>query len=86
MSAAERAAVVRSLPKGVSDKARVMVSGLEGKDVARFQDALESTADACGVRLKKLDKKLERALLHAHRKVKATRDPLPLVRRPVPPA
>lgn len=71
LSAAERASTVRALPKGVIERARGMLAALDGKDVAAFQEALDDTADACGVRLKKLDKKLERSLLHAHRKVTA---------------
>ncbi|GAQ86755.1 E3 UFM1-protein ligase 1 homolog [Klebsormidium nitens] len=68
LSAAERASAVRALPKGVAERARAMLAALDGKDVAAFQEALDHTAEACGVRLKKLDKKLERSLLHAHRK------------------
>lgn len=52
----------------LSTKSIKMVEVLDGKTVGEFDLALQEVAEECGLRLKKLDKKAERALLLSYRK------------------
>ncbi|KAK9280318.1 hypothetical protein L1049_014006 [Liquidambar formosana] len=80
----ERIALAKSLPGFLSAKALAAVETLEGKRVEKFMSALRAMAEESGLLLKKLDKKLERTLLHSYRKdltsqVSAETDPVPLL-------
>lgn len=66
LSPGERIALAKSLPGSVS--AIAVVETLEGKRVETFMNALRVMAEESGLLLKKLDKKLERTLLHSYRK------------------
>ncbi|KAG0452955.1 hypothetical protein HPP92_025619 [Vanilla planifolia] len=63
-----RASLVKSLPNSLSVKAQAVVEALEGKRVETFMTALKALAEESGLMLKKLDKKIERTLLHSYRK------------------
>jgi len=74
----------KSLPGLLSVKAVALVESLEGKSVETFLTAFRALAEESGLTLKKLDKKLERTLLHSYRKdlisqVSAEVDPVPLL-------
>ncbi|KAK8641556.1 hypothetical protein V6N13_010953 [Hibiscus sabdariffa] len=64
----ERTAMAKSLPENQSKRALAVVEALEGKRVETFMTALRDLAEESGLFLKKLDKKLERTLLHSYRK------------------
>nr|GMD86832.1 E3 UFM1-protein ligase 1 homolog isoform X1 [Ipomoea batatas] len=61
--------LAKSLPGSLSVKATALLEALEGKQVEMFMTALRALAEESGLILKKLDKKLERTLLHSYRKV-----------------
>ncbi|CAA6654863.1 unnamed protein product [Spirodela intermedia] len=74
----------KNLSGGLSAKAQAAVDALEGKRVDSFLSALGSLAEECGLLVKKLDKKLERTLLHSYRKdlmsqVSSEMDPVALL-------
>ncbi|KAF8397566.1 hypothetical protein HHK36_016486 [Tetracentron sinense] len=80
-SSGDRIALAKSLGGSLSVKALAVVEALEGKRVETFMTALGAIAEESGLLLKKLDKKLERALLHSYRKdltsqVSAETDPI----------
>lgn len=83
-SSAERLALAKSLPGSLSVKAFALIEALEGKRVDNFLASLREMAEESGISLKKLDKKLERTLLHSYRKelvsqVAAETDPVSLL-------
>ena len=67
LSDAQRAALARGLPAELRPAGAALLEALAGRSVAALQASLEPLASACGVRLKPLDKKAERAMLLAHR-------------------
>ncbi|CAM8879143.1 unnamed protein product [Rhodiola kirilowii] len=80
----DRISIAKGLPGSLSTKALTVVETLEGKRVEAFTTAMRDVAEECGLSLKKLDKKLERTLLHSYRKdltsqVSAEADPVPLL-------
>ncbi|XP_015058881.1 E3 UFM1-protein ligase 1 homolog [Solanum pennellii] len=84
LSPGDRSALAKSLPGSMSAKAIATVEALEGKRVESFMSALREVAEESGLALKKLDKKLERTLLHSYRKhltsqVSAETDPVSLL-------
>ncbi|KAK9127175.1 hypothetical protein Syun_015972 [Stephania yunnanensis] len=68
LSAADRMSLAKSLPGSLSVKAISVVEALDAKQVETFMTALRNLADESGLLLKKLDKKLEKSLLHSYRK------------------
>ncbi|PPS07665.1 hypothetical protein GOBAR_AA12983 [Gossypium barbadense] len=68
LSPGERTAIAKSLPESQSKRALAVVEALEGKRMETFMPALRDLAEESGLFLKKLDKKLERTLLHSYRK------------------
>ncbi|KAK9154210.1 hypothetical protein Sjap_001690 [Stephania japonica] len=68
LSAADRMSLAKSLPGSLSVKAISVVEALDAKQVETFMTALRDLADESGLLLKKLDKKLEKSLLHSYRK------------------
>ncbi|KAL6566642.1 hypothetical protein OROMI_015046 [Orobanche minor] len=84
MSSADRITLARGLPGSFSAKAVALVESLEGKRVELFITAVRELAEESGLILKKLDRKLERTLLHSYRKeltsqVSAETDPVSLL-------
>ncbi|OMO91362.1 E3 UFM1-protein ligase 1 [Corchorus olitorius] len=84
LSPGERTAIAKSFPGSQSKRALAVVEALEGKRVETFMTALRDLAEESGLLLKKLDKKLERTLLHSYRKdltsqVSAETDPVSLL-------
>ncbi|KAK6142075.1 hypothetical protein DH2020_012177 [Rehmannia glutinosa] len=84
MSSADRIALAKGLPGSLSVKAVALVESLEGKRVELFISVARDLAEESGLILKKLDKKLERTLLHSYRKdltsqVSAETDPVSLL-------
>ncbi|XP_009598257.1 E3 UFM1-protein ligase 1 homolog isoform X1 [Nicotiana tomentosiformis] len=84
LSPGDRSALAKSLPRVLSAKAIATVEALEGKRVESFMSALREVAEESGLALKKLDKKLERTLLHSYRKdltsqISAETDPVSLL-------
>ncbi|XVF05585.1 hypothetical protein REPUB_Repub05bG0185300 [Reevesia pubescens] len=84
LSSGERTAIAKSFPESQSKRALAVVEALEGKRVETFMTALRDLAEESGLFLKKLDKKLERTLLHSYRKdlasqVSADTDPVSLL-------
>ncbi|KAF9665477.1 hypothetical protein SADUNF_Sadunf16G0126800 [Salix dunnii] len=84
LGSAERTALAKSFPGSLSKKALAVVEALEGKRVEAFMTSLREVAEESGLLLKKLDKKLERTLLHSYRKdlisqVSAETDPVALL-------
>lgn len=84
LSSGDRITLAKSLPGSLSIKAQSVVEALEGKSVETFMTALRALTDECGLLLKKLDKKLERTLLHSYRKdltaqIAAETDPVALL-------
>ncbi|XP_057449095.1 E3 UFM1-protein ligase 1 homolog isoform X2 [Lotus japonicus] len=78
-SPGDRAAVSKSFPGALA-----AVEALEGKRMEVFMDAFRMVTEESGLPLKKLDKKLERTLLHSYRKeltsqVSAETDPVSLL-------
>ncbi|GBG79287.1 hypothetical protein CBR_g29437 [Chara braunii] len=77
----ERLALARNLPSDIRVKAIAMVETIDGKSVPTFMASLESLAEDCGVRLRSLDKKVERPLLDTHKRalvsqLEAEQDPV----------
>ncbi|GAB4824343.1 hypothetical protein Ancab_007231 [Ancistrocladus abbreviatus] len=68
LSAGDRINLVKTFQGSLSVKAVSLVESLEGKRVETFMTALGAVAEESGLLLKKLDKKLERTLLHSYRK------------------
>ncbi|KAL8501635.1 hypothetical protein ACS0TY_020950 [Phlomoides rotata] len=68
MSSADRIALAKGLPKSLSVKAVGLIETLEGKRVDLFLSAAKELVEESGLIFKKLDKKLERTLLHSYRK------------------
>ncbi|XP_057782761.1 E3 UFM1-protein ligase 1 homolog [Salvia miltiorrhiza] len=88
MSYADRIALAKGLPVSLSDKAIELVETLEGKLVESFISAARELIEESGLIFKKLDKKLERTLLHSYRKdltsqVSAESDPVALLAKVV---
>uniref|UniRef100_A0A2P2K1N6 Uncharacterized protein MANES_04G029200 n=1 Tax=Rhizophora mucronata TaxID=61149 RepID=A0A2P2K1N6_RHIMU len=84
LTSVERTALAKSFPGSLSKKAFAMVEALEGKITEVFMNSLRELAEESGLMLKKLDKKLERTLLHSYRKdlsaqVYAESDPVALL-------
>ncbi|KAL0369751.1 UNVERIFIED_CONTAM: E3 UFM1-protein ligase 1 [Sesamum angustifolium] len=84
MSSADRISLAKGIPGPLSVKAIGLVETLEGKRVESFMNAVREFAEESGLMLKKLDKKLERTLLHSYRKdltsqVSAETDPVSLL-------
>ncbi|KAM1205584.1 hypothetical protein ACFX2I_006385 [Malus domestica] len=84
LNAGERTSIAKNFPGSLSNKALAVVEALEGKRVEAFMTALRDIAEESGLLLKKLDKKLERTLLHSYQKdlvsqVSAETDPVPLL-------
>ncbi|CAI8608029.1 unnamed protein product [Vicia faba] len=83
-SPGDRAAISKSFPGALSNKALAVVEALEGKRVETFMSSFRAVTEESGLPLKKLDKKLERTLLHSYRKeltsqVSAETDPVSLL-------
>lgn len=69
LSSLQRMSLAKSLSgHTLSVKASEMVESLEGKNVDAFERAFEAVVTESGLRLKKLDKKSERALMFSYRK------------------
>ncbi|KAG0621526.1 hypothetical protein M758_3G026500 [Ceratodon purpureus] len=69
LSSLQRMSLAKSLTgHKLSAKALELVESLEGKNVDAFERAFEAVVTESGLRLKKLDKKSERALLFSYRK------------------
>ncbi|XP_020085876.1 E3 UFM1-protein ligase 1 homolog isoform X1 [Ananas comosus] len=68
LSSADRLSLAKGLPGSLSLKAQAVVEALEGKRVDTFMTALRALAEESGLLFKKLDKKLERTMLHSYRK------------------
>ncbi|XAR59030.1 hypothetical protein NMG60_11014646 [Bertholletia excelsa] len=84
----DRIALVKSLPGPLAVKAVAVIETLEGKSVETFMTAFRALAEESGLTLKKLDKKLERTLVHSYRKdltsqVSAETDPVLLLSKVV---
>lgn len=84
LNSGQRISLAKSLPGSMSTKAIKMVEALEGKLVESFNTTLKEIAEESGLWLKKLDKKIERTLLHSYRKALASqiedeRDPVALL-------
>ncbi|KAH7560925.1 hypothetical protein ACOSQ2_016840 [Xanthoceras sorbifolium] len=84
LSSGERTVLAKSFPGLLSKKALAVVEALEGKQVETFMTNLREMVEESGLHLKKLDKKLERTLLHSYRKdltsqVSAETDPIALL-------
>ncbi|XP_077232923.1 E3 UFM1-protein ligase-like protein isoform X2 [Tasmannia lanceolata] len=84
LSSGDRISLAKSLPGSLSVKGILAVEALEGKRVDTFMTALRTIAEESGLILKKLDKKLERTLLHSYRKdltsqVSSETDPVALL-------
>ncbi|KAL3530680.1 hypothetical protein ACH5RR_010002 [Cinchona calisaya] len=84
LSPGDRATIAKSFPGPLSVKALALVEALEAKRVETFMTALRAIAEESGLMLKKLDKKLERTLLHSYRKdlmsqISAETDPISLL-------
>ena len=63
-----RAQLVQELPSELRAAGAALLEALAGRAIAPLEAALEPLASACGLRLKPLDKKSERALLQVHRR------------------
>ncbi|GAA0147500.1 ubiquitin-protein ligase [Lithospermum erythrorhizon] len=84
LSSGERVDLAKSFQGPLAAKAIALVEASEGKSVETFMTALRAMAEESGLMLKKLDKKLERTLLHSYRKdltaqVAAEKDPVSLL-------
>eukprot|EP00897_Mesotaenium_endlicherianum_P008473 jgi/Mesen1/7654/ME000400S06852 len=71
LSAPDRLAIARGLPDSSRPLAVALAEAVEGKSLEACESALQALAAEAGVRLRRLDKKGERALLHIHRKALA---------------
>ncbi|KAL1215011.1 putative E3 UFM1-protein ligase 1 [Cardamine amara subsp. amara] len=84
----ERTALAKNLNGSLSKKALALIEALEGKRVDTFMITFRDMAEESGLVLKKLDKKLERTLLHSYRKdlisqVSTESDPVALLAKVV---
>ncbi|KAK7404632.1 hypothetical protein VNO78_05587 [Psophocarpus tetragonolobus] len=84
LSPGDRTAICKIFPGALAHKALAVVEALEGKSVETFMAAFRMVTEESGLPLKKLDKKLERTLLHLYRKeltsqVSAETDPISLL-------
>ncbi|KAF9591820.1 hypothetical protein IFM89_008470 [Coptis chinensis] len=84
LSSGDRISLAKGLTGSLSVKAVAVVETLEGKRAENFMTAIRSLSEESGLLLKKLDKKLERTLLHSYRKdltsqVSAETDPVALL-------
>ncbi|PKA46264.1 E3 UFM1-protein ligase 1 like [Apostasia shenzhenica] len=84
LTSGSRITLAKSLPASLSVKAQAAVEALEGKRVDTFMAALKALVEESGLLLKKLDKKLERTLLHSYQKdlvsqVSSEADPIVLL-------
>ncbi|KAM0911298.1 hypothetical protein ACQ4PT_013564 [Festuca glaucescens] len=68
LSTTDRIFLAKDLPGQLSSKAQALVEALEGKRFDSFLDALRDTAEESGLSFKKLDKRLERSMMHSYRK------------------
>ncbi|KAJ4788269.1 hypothetical protein LUZ62_039515 [Rhynchospora pubera] len=68
LSNADRTSMAKSLAGSLSAMAQSLVEALEGKRVDAFMDALRAVAEESGLLVKKLDKRVERSMLHSYRK------------------
>uniref|UniRef100_A0A0D9ZTH2 E3 UFM1-protein ligase 1 homolog n=1 Tax=Oryza glumipatula TaxID=40148 RepID=A0A0D9ZTH2_9ORYZ len=68
LSTADRTSLAKDLPGSLLVKAQALAETLEGKRFDSFMDALRDTAEESGLLFKKLDKRLERSMLHSYRK------------------
>ncbi|CAL5097269.1 unnamed protein product [Urochloa decumbens] len=68
LSTADRNSLVKDLPGALSLKAQALIEALEGKRFDSFMDALRDILEESGLTFKKLDKRLERTMLHSYRK------------------
>ncbi|VVB04643.1 unnamed protein product [Arabis nemorensis] len=88
LDSSERTALAKNLSGSLLKKALALVEALEGKRVDAFMTTFRDLAEESGLVLKKLDKKLERTLLHAYRKdlisqVSTESDPVALLAKVV---
>ncbi|CAL9247464.1 unnamed protein product [Arabidopsis halleri] len=88
LDSSERTALAKNLNGSLSKKALALVEALEGKRVDTFMVTFRDLAEESGLVLKKLDKKLERTLLHSYRKdlisqVSTESDPVALLAKVV---
>lgn len=88
LDSSERTALAKNLNGSLSKKALALIEALEGKRVDAFMTTFRDLAEESGLVLKKLDKKLERNLLHAYRKdlisqVSTESDPVALLAKVV---
>lgn len=88
LESSERTALAKNLNGSLSKKALALIEALEGKRVDAFMTTFRDLAEESGLVLKKLDKKLERNLLHAYRKdlisqVSTESDPVALLAKVV---
>ncbi|XP_047982149.1 E3 UFM1-protein ligase 1 homolog [Salvia hispanica] len=88
MSSADRISLANGLPRSLSVKAIELVETLEGKLVESFISTARELIEESGLIFKKLDKKLERTLLHSYKKdltsqVAAESDPVSLLAKVV---
>ncbi|CAK8565265.1 unnamed protein product [Lathyrus sativus] len=67
-SPGDRAAISKSFPGALANKALAVVEALEGKRVETFMSSFRAVTEESGLPLEKLDKKLERTLLNSYRK------------------
>lgn len=84
LSSGDRVALAKKFEGPLSVKANAVVEALEGKRVEAYMTTLRAFADECGLSVKKLDKKLDRSLLHSYRKdlstqVSAETDPVTIL-------
>ncbi|GAB2235075.1 hypothetical protein Droror1_Dr00004355 [Drosera rotundifolia] len=84
LSQGDRINLAKGLQGSLAVKAVAMVESLEGKSVGTFMTALAAVAEESGLLIKRLDKKLERTLLHSYRKdltlqVSSEADPVSLL-------
>ncbi|CAL9044027.1 unnamed protein product, partial [Musa banksii] len=80
----DRVSLAKGLPNSLSVKAQAVAEALEGKRLDTFMNALRDVVEESGLLVKKLDKKLERTMLHSHRKdltsqVSSESDPVKLL-------
>jgi len=68
LSTADRSSLAKDLPGALSSKAQALIEALEGKRFDSFVDALRDILEESGLTFKKLDKRLERTMLHSYRK------------------
>ena len=70
LSASQRLALAKGLPAGAAGWAVALAQAVEGKSVGALEKALERAGGETGLRLRRLDKKAEKALFQHHKKVR----------------